>query len=294
VKKVKLLHLVKDISLRYKIQKINSMKKLVYVFVAIGLSSFSIMAQDAGDKKVKLGIVGTPAVNWLTPGNTNTMSGNGATIKAGIGIAADFRLTDVIWLHTGLEYTGTGGKLSYKSTDTVGYWYGGGNIEKVSLNNTPAAGSVAYRLINRNYKAGFVHIPIGFRLKTKEINMLTYFGQIGGDLYVKTSANGNDNVSNNLSTNTTITLTNNALNSVVNFFNAGVHIGAGAEYRFSGSTCLIGSITYQRGLLNYTSVGTDYLTQVNYTKGYANAPTFSQFNNASKISQIVLSLGIMF
>ena len=268
------------------------MKKLVYVFIVIGLSSISIIAQDAGDKKVKLGIVGTPAVNWLTPGNANIMSGNGAVIKAGIGLNADFRLTDIIWLHTGLEYTGMGGKLSYKSADTVGYYYQGGAIEKTPLGTTPSAGSTAYRLLDRKYNSGFVHIPIGFRLKTKEINMLTYFGQIGGDLYVKTSANGNDNVSNN--TNTTSTLTNNALNSVVNFFNAGVHIGAGAEYRFSGSTSLIGSITYQHSVLNYTSTGTDYLTQVSYPKGYLNAPTYSQFNNATKINQIVLSLGIMF
>ena len=281
--------------MRYKIQKINSMKKLVYVFIAIGFTGLSLMAQsDPGDKKVKLGIIGTPSVNWLTPGNTNTMSGNGATIKAGIGIAADFRLTDVIWFHTGLEYTSTGGNIAYKSTDTVGYYYNGGVIQKTLLGTSSPAGSTPYRLLDRKYKAGFVHIPIGFRLKTKEIGVMTYFGQIGGDLYVKTSAKGDDDVSivtpvSVFSANKTNTLTNNDLNSVVNFFNAGVHIGAGAEYRFSGSTCLIGSITYQRGLLNYTSVGTDYLTKVS-----AISPNFSQFNNASKLSQIVLSLGIMF
>lgn len=273
------------------------MKKLVYIFIVVGFVTSGLVAQsDPGDKKVKLGIVGTPAVNWLTPGSSNTMSSNGAVIKAGLGLAIDVRLTDIIWLHTGVEYTGMGGKLSYKSTDTVGYYYQAGAIEPNLLGlsvNTPA-GSTPYRLLSRKYNAGFIHVPIGFRLKTKEIGMLTYFGQIGGDAYIKTSAKGDDDVSvvgfgSFFSANKTNTFTKNDLKDAVNFFNAAVHVGLGAEYRFSGNTCLIASLTYQRGVTNYTSTGTNYLTKVS-----AISPNFSQFNNASKINQVVLSLGIMF
>lgn len=272
------------------------MKKLVYTFIAISFTASCLLAQDAGDKKVKLGITATPAINWLSPGNSNFMSSNGVSLKAGIGLTADFRLTDIIWLHTGLEYTGMGGKLAYKSADTVGYYYGGGTIKNTALSPliVNPSGALPYRLLERKYNSGFIHIPVGFKLKTKEIGMLTYFGQIGGDLYVKTSAKGDDKVSNDFTANTTSSFTKSDLNSVVNFFNAGIHLGAGTEYRFSGSTCLIGSITYQHSVLNYTSTGTDYLTQVSYPKGYFNAPTFSQFNNAAKINQIVLTVGIMF
>src|ERR1700756_456417 len=100
------------------------MKKLVYSLFIIGFAFSSLKAQnDAGDKKVKLGIAVTPAVNWLSPNNTNQVKSGGAVMKAGIGLVADFRLTDIIWFHTGLEYTGAGGKLSYTANDTAAYYY---------------------------------------------------------------------------------------------------------------------------------------------------------------------------
>ena len=275
------------------------MKKLVYTLFIIGFTSPILFAQDSdkGDKKVKLGISVTPALNWLTPDNANKVKSGGMAMKAGIGLLADFRLTDIIWLHTGIEYTSVGGKLSYNGNDTAFYFYKDDNIAPTSItnvgnpyNSTGSSNGQSYRLLTRNYKVGYVHIPIGFKLKTKELSGMTYFGQIGGDLFFKTSAVGDDDVKKDI-TGAETTLNKNKLTDAVNFFNAAAHVGAGVEYRISGSTAIMASIQYRHGMANFTSDGTNNLLR---TSGYLSTSTVTQFNNGAKLNQVVLTIGIMF
>ncbi len=274
------------------------MKKLVCTLIIISFSASFVSAQDSGDKKVKLGISVTPAINWLSPNNANKVTSDGSVIKTGIGLSADFRLTDVIWLHFGLEYTGAGGKLAYKSNDTAFYFYKNDAIVPVGVanvgnggqyNSSGSSNGQSYRLMSRNYKVGYVHIPIGFKLKTKELGAMTYFGQIGGDVFFKTSANGDDVVRKDILKDET-TLAKNKLNDAVGFFNATAHVGAGAEYRISGSTAIMFSLQYRHGMTNFTSDGTNYLLKMS-----GNLPsTITQFNNGTKLRQVVLTVGIMF
>jgi len=278
------------------------MKKLVYTLFIIGFTASALFAQDNGDKKVKLGISVTPALNWLTPDNANKVSSNGTVLKAGIGLLADFRLTDIIWLHTGIEYTGAGGKLAYQSHDTAFYYSKDDAIQPVAVANIGdpykpgSSNGTAYRLLTRNYKVGYVHIPIGFKLKTKELSGITYFGQIGGDVFFKTSAVGDDDVKININGSET-TSNKNTLSDAVSFFDAAVHVGAGLEYRISGSTAIMASLQYRHGMTNFTSDGTNYLLKTTgpptSTTNLTN-PTITQFNNGTKLSQVVLTIGIMF
>jgi hypothetical protein len=287
------------------------MKKLVYSLFIIGFafSAGSLKAQDddKGDKKVKMGIIFTPAVNWLSPDNANKEKSNGAVVKAGIGLAVDFRLTNVIWFHTGLEYTGAGGKLSYAQHDTAFYFYNSDAIVNVSVADAGSATSTANttttykkeQLLTRNLKVGYLHVPLGFRLKTKEIGAITYFGQIGGDIFFRTSAKGDDHVNqwNQPYTGfprtgyTAMDLKNNSILGGVNFFNAAANVGFGLEYRVSGSTAIIGSLTYRHGITNFTAKDNDYLLKYTATPGVS---PYSQFENAVKLRQVVLTVGIMF
>jgi hypothetical protein len=281
------------------------MKKLVYSLSIIGfmVSSVNLKAQDddKGDKKVKMGIIFTPAVNWLSPDNANKEKSNGAVVKAGIGLAVDFRLTNVIWFHTGLEYTGAGGKLSYTQHDTAFYYYNNDAIVNVSVADAGSSTSTAnttatykrYRLLTRNQKVGYLHVPLGFRLKTKEIGGITYFGQIGGDIFFRTSAKGDDHVSTVNSAGATVEsdLKANNINGSINFFNAAANVGFGLEYRISGSTAVIASLAYRHGITNFTAKDNDYLLK--YTAAPGVSP-YSQFENAVKLRQVVLTVGIMF
>lgn len=277
------------------------MKKLLCAIILLSLGSTALKAQDDSDKKVKMGIAITPAINWLTPNNDKKMTNDGSALKMGIGLVADFRLTNVIWFHTGLEYTGVGGKLGYKASDTAGYYYKDDAIVESKPSEVMDFTSkfhtdpsyVGYRLLQRKYKVGYIHIPLGFKLKTNELGGITYYGQIGADLFIRTSAKGDDHVSRTVSGSTTESdLTNNKLpGSTVNLINSSVHVGFGGEYRLSGSTAITASIQYRHGIMNFTNNGTDYLVRSSVSNG-----TFSvtQFPNDAKLRQVVLTLGVMF
>ncbi len=283
------------------------MKKLVYTLVIISFAFSTAIGQDEGDKKVKLGISITPAFNWLASDNTNKVTSDGVVAKMGIGLVADFRLTDVIWFHTGLEYTGAGGKLNYQHNDTAFYYYNNDAIVKVSPADAGSSSSTAnststykkYILQTRNHKVGYIHIPVGFKLKTKQLGAMTYFGQIGGDIFFRTSAKGDDHVKDATSTTTspfTPTFaesdkTKNDIADAVNFFNAAAHVGAGAEYNISGSTCLMFSVQYRHGIANFTDPSSDALLRYNRTNS---GITYSNFANGTKLRSIVITLAVMF
>lgn len=283
------------------------MKKLVYSLFIIGFTATSLFAQD--DKKVKMGITISPAMNWLTPDNAKKMAKDGSVIKMGIGLAADFKLTDVIWFSTGLEYTGAGGKINY-NTDTAGYYYKDDAIMEVSPADANSGTSQAnidvatnkanvYELKKRNYKAGYLHIPLAFKLKTKELGGITYFGDIGGNLFIKTSGKADDHVKYDVTTTSgTVTTTTtkeedvkNKLGNEINAFNAGAHVGGGLEFRLSGSTAITASIQYRHGIMNFTNKDTYSLLRYTATGG---ATPFSEFPNGTKLRQVVLTVGIMF
>ena len=283
------------------------MKKLVYALFIIGFTASGLLAQD--DKKVKMGITISPAMNWLTPDNAKKMAKDGSVIKMGIGLAVDFKLTDVIWFSTGLEYTGAGGKINY-NTDTAGYYYKDDAIMSVSPTDANSASSQAnidvatgkanqYHLLKRNYKVGYLHIPIAFKLKTKELGGITYFGDIGGDLMVKTSSKADDHVKYDVTTTTGTVVTTttkeedvkNKLGNEVNVFNAGAHVGGGLEFRLSGSTAITASIQYRHGIMNFTNKDTYSLLRATATNG---STPYSEFPNGTKLRQVVLTVGIMF
>lgn len=274
------------------------MKKLIYSLFIIGFTASTLFAQD--DKKVKMGITLSPSLGWLTPDNAKKMAKDGSVIKMGIGLAVDFKLTDVIWFSTGLEYMGAGGKISY-SPDTAAYYYKDDAIVSVSPADANSATSSAntdpkmnqYHLLKRNYKAGFLHIPLAFKLKTKEMGGITYFGDIGGDLMVKTSAKGVDRVKYQPLGSTSTALTEadvtNKLSNEVNPFSAAAHVGGGFEFRLSGSTAITTSIQYRHGIMNFTNKDTYNLLRYTYS-----ASPYSEFPNGTKLRQIVLTVGIMF
>lgn len=246
-----------------------------------------------------MGITLTPALNWITPDNAKKVTKNGSVVKMGIGLSVDFKITDVIWFSTGLEYTGAGGKLKYNK-DTAGYYYKDDEIQAVTPTDAMDPNSSAntdpkmnnYQLLERNYKTGYLHIPLAFKLKTKELGGITYFGDIGGDLFIKTSSKGVDEVKYTplgSSTEKTETVTN-KLGNEVNFFTAAAHIGAGLEFRLSGSTSLTASIGYRHGIMNFTNEDTYSLLRYSVTS----TPYVTEFPNGSKLRQMVLTVGVMF
>ena len=281
------------------------MKKKYLLFVTILGCSMGINAQDALSKKLRFGIKITPAFNWMTPANEKKVIGDGLTLKAGIGLITEFKITETAWFETGLDYTGAGCKAKYNGTDTAFYYTKDDVILETKINEnyaitspigTALVGGYKNTLTSRKYKIGYLHIPLSFKFKTKDIGGITYFGVIGGGLFFRLSAKADDIV--NQENGTTSLKTNDVsvkkidVSNNVNLINMAAHFGGGVEYNLSGSTYFFSSIYYQHGILNVTKETSAYLMRSQALTG--GTPEISQFQNAMKLRQIVISVGVLF
>jgi hypothetical protein len=283
------------------------MKKSLLVIAAFLFVANASFAQDI--KSVRFGIRATPAINFMTPDNDKKVIKNGAVMKGGLGLVMEFRLTDVVSFQTGLDYTTAGFKAKYTGTDTAFYLYKDDALVEAEIAGDsikspyPSYGNgYSYmRLIDRKYNIGYLNIPLSFKMKTKDIGGFTYFGQIGGALNVRLKTRANDNVERTTvtvtSTSTTTVKTTEKIEKIdigknMNLLTAYASIGGGAEYNISGSTSLFASIHYQHHFMNATKADSGYLLR---TKTDAGQPTkISEFQNATKLRQIVLSVGVLF
>jgi len=224
-----------------------------------------------------------------------------ARVNAGIGLVLEFKLTDVVAFSTGLDVTNASFKASYTS-DTATYIY----KDDVVFESAVSADTVANkpgnyfdmnRLLDRKYKVSYLSIPLLLKMKTKDINGMTYFAQIGGNLFGRLQATADDNVEKtsflNGKSNST---TNEVIEKIditksMNVLTACGNIGAGIEYNISGTTSLFASLNYQHHFMNATKADTGYLLR---TKTIQNETLYSEFPNGTKLKQIVLSIGILF
>jgi hypothetical protein len=278
------------------------MKKVLLLILVLTTVTSKIYTQD--DKKIRFGIHTTPAVNWMSPNDARKMKNSGAKLKAGIGLVLEFKLTDVVSFQTGLDVTGAGFKAKYDN-DTAFYISKEDVITEAEIKgdsiNSPrpflGSGYALMRLKERSYSTTYLNIPLTLKMKTKDINGITYFAQIGGNLFGRLNAISTDMVEKTtLSGNGILTKTDETIEKVditktINVFTACGNIGAGLEYNISGSTSLYSSINYQHHFLNMTKADSGYLlrTRSDGAKSY-----ISEFQNGVKLRQIVLNIGVLF
>lgn len=261
------------------------------------------------DKSVRFGIRATPAINMMNPGTNKKVNKDGVAMKAGIGLVLEFKLSDVASFQTGVEYTGACLKAKYDKDTAIYQYKDDAIVEATNLSDTSiytfnkVGGGTTYQLMARKYNIGYLNIPVTFKLKTKDIGGFTYFGQIGGNIFIKMSAKSNDEVrkinyptSTNANWNSVSYVDADPIEKVnianqVNLLTACGSIGGGAEYNISGSTSLYASIHYQHHFMNATKADTDYLIR---QKREGLKYTYSEFPNAMKLRQIVLAIGILF
>ncbi len=276
------------------------MKKIILFTAVLSFAAKTGFSQDAS-KSVRFGLKVTPAVNWLKPDNEKKIIKDGAVVKMGIGLQAEFKLTEVASIYTGAEYTGAGGKLNYKGSDTAIYFIQDDQVAEPvltsdgSLDTTflKTSGLTWNYLNNRKYNVGYLNIPLGIKLKTKDIGGLTYFGTIGANLLFRMKGRSNDDVKQFSMTNATGTeteITKQDIAKQVGLFSAAAGFGAGAEYNLSGSTSMFFALNYQHSFLNFTQADTKYLIR---EKAGVNGK-FEQFPNKTMLRQLVLTVGILF
>ena len=218
------------------------MKKAILALAAIVTITLPAAAQDG--KSARLGLKVAPNMSWINPSESRIKS-DGSVTGFNFGLMADFRLgNDNYALATGLFYmVRTGGKYKMTLTDS---------------SSTTATAKLQY-----------VQLPLTIKLKTNEIGYITYFGQIGADLGINVGATGD--VTTMVGRSTT-TLKDEDISDNIALFRAGLLVGAGLEYNFSGNTSALVGINYSNGLTN----------------------VFDKDAGKAKLSYIELALGILF
>lgn len=266
------------------------MRKIFSIAFILLLSVNSLVkAQD--DKKFRFGIRVAPTPTWLRSNDTKKYEKNGMRFGFGYGLITEFTLSDVAHLQTGIGGDFWGGGQTY--IDSVGYKLDTDqnfvDAEANDWNSNPKYNT--YLLKSRKVKTSYVTVPIMLKLMTKEISAFKYFGQFGGNLMFLTKAKANDMVVDyQTSGNPTIEKTDlNIYKETIPFY-AGLNVGAGAEYRISGSTSLMLSVNYLRAFTNLYKSKSKYLvSDVDLSTGKTTRAKQGAFADG-----IQINIGILF
>jgi hypothetical protein len=183
-------------------------------------------AAEADDSGMSFGFKLTPTYNWMTI-DRDGYEAKGGYIGYTYGIMMDFKIAKNYFFSTGLEYAARGGKFE---SDSLQYGL------------TTTSGEVTQRL-------AFIDIPLALKLKTNEIGYSRYYASFGlmpgflvkanQDIDYENSAYEDRDKRQN--------------SSDFGFFNLGLNVGLGWEYRFSGNTALTVGLGYHNGFIDLWS-----------------------------------------
>lgn len=247
--------------------------------------SLRTMAQDDEPlKNFRFGMRITPEISWLKPNDSKKLEGAGAKLRLGYALMTEFRLNKVVSLATGIGFEKNGGSLNY--IDTARYLY----HDEAPLEYTADTFGISnktevYQLKTRSFKIAYWAIPITLKMRTKEIGVMTYFGQAGLNLGIRTKAMAKDEVLSVKNSSTSLDDIN--ISSDMGIFKASINVGAGAEYNLAGSTSLVFSVNYMNGLTNVSKSKSDYLYKI---EGNTRSSYKQKFTN----NAVAITVGVLF
>lgn len=272
-------------------------KKIAFLFIAVLGLQFA-NAQDEG-KSFRFGLRIDPSVNWFKVDNDKKFESTGSSLGFGWGLHTEIKLSDnASWTNAvGLFYDK--GNIDYRLTSTTGdsvYYLLNGDDELVefptdSITGAFTSGSNIYRLGERSYTINYAHLQTCIKMKTKEIGMITYFGQFGLNLGIKTKARANDITEVFGTSNWTsvekekIDITKDAA-----FMKLGINIGFGLEFNISGTTSAFACLSYNHGFTNAVSKNSDFLKTTNDQ----NRTKLIDIDQKFTARNIGLTIGILF
>ena len=287
-------------------------KKISILFIAVLGLQFA-NAQDEG-KSFRFGLRLDPSINWLKVDNEKKFENGGVGVGFGWGLHTEIKLSEnASWTNAiGLFYDK--GKVNYGLTSTTGdsvyYLLNGDDVLEefpgTEYNDTLPTGTTQYRLGTRSYTVNYAHLQTCIKMKTKEIGMITYFGQFGLNLGIKTKARANDLAQ----ARTGVTLTGDTWASEAEkekiditkdaaFMKLGINIGFGMEFNISGTTSAFAILSYNHGFTNVVSKNSDFLKSTDdndkiYLPNSTVGKTITDIDQKFTARNIALTVGILF
>lgn len=163
------------------------MRKHIFALALILVYSLTLFGQNYTEKakrlsddegrRVSVGIAVGPGMNWLQPKIPYYGKGkNSFSIHVGVPIDINFTKATNYYFSTGLFFDYASGNLIYQDTATI--------ISKPML-----------ALIDRTYKAYYITIPTGIKLKTPNFNKFVIAASFGMYHSILLSASNEDKVS---------------------------------------------------------------------------------------------------
>ena len=289
-------------------------KLLVLAAILFGLNTITNaqvgVTDDNNIKNFRFGLIGGTSFNWLNVNadETSKFENNGVGLGFNWGLQMEFKLNNNLSVVTGLSMNYDTYKLNFNSassSDTIIYMLDEGKYKTFDAPYSTDSNIVTadmYHLKSRTYKANYVNIPINLKMKTNEIGYLTYYGQFGLNVGIKTGAKSKDEraevaYSSVDSSRTFVYSTENSTSDKLNVASSvapvrfGINIGGGAEYNLSGNTSVFFSLQYNHNFINVLnkSKNEDFLRKYN-----SSTDEFIQVSPRVIPGSVSLTVGILF
>jgi hypothetical protein len=273
------------------------MKKiLTLLFVAFAAKA--ALAQDV-DKSFRFGLRGSPSLNWYKPDDKKKFESDGVRMKFGYGLMTEIRLSKVASIATGIGFDYDGGKIDFLNDTATGYYVKNNEfveIEEIekSMNDTNFMKDVAvYYLKQRSYNANYITIPLTLKMKTKEIGMLTYYGQFGMNASFRTKSRVDDEYTSIGNTPANSSYNGKEMDNTddMNLFRFALNVGGGAEYNLSGTTSLVFGLNFYNGFSNVLKKNSRYLQDISTLD---NMLKFVPLEQKATANAFALTVGILF
>ncbi|MEO5585228.1 MAG: porin family protein [Flavobacteriales bacterium] len=239
------------------------MKKVYVTLLALLLGAPSIFAQSENSNAVRLGIKFAPNLAWIRS-DTKGLESDGTLIGYSFGLMTEFPF---------------GSNGNYRFATGLFLNNVGGKIKQTYSSAPDTTGLTTDILRTSTVKLRYIELPVTMKLMTNEIGYMRYYGQLGVDLGANIRAKSNaETIMTSGGASRPTTESDIDVKESVNVFKAGLVVGAGLEYNFSGRTSAVVGVTYHSG----------------FTKLYKKS-TFTGLDNAKSYADYIeLTVGVYF
>jgi len=202
------------------------MKKIVLALILF--AGFVFVSNAQNEKFFRFGLHANTGLAWMKP-DQDSLEYQGMKIGFGWGFIGELTIADNFSFATGFDVN-----------------YMGGKLQKMGIYHVYDSDTLLSTLTS-NYRFQFLDIPLTLKMKTNEINYITYFARIGGSVGICFNAKADQEYS-PLSGTTKETISDLDLKDEKKLLRANFLISGGIEYSLGGTTSALAELSFVNGL----------------------------------------------